>query len=244
MLLTLVVSAHAMDAQTLHARLQALDSRRVANGAPMPTLSDVQRSLAGETVVRAISVEGHKAHKGVGIRVYDHPIVEVWRAVTDTAHLTPHTAIEESVNIGGTVRQHGRFTYQRLPLPLVNDRWWLIETQYNAAIFTETNGQVWETAWHDRTSDKALLGRVSPALQQAGIPVAFAHGSWLLVDIGGKTWAQNYVWTDPGGALPKAATNHFAIGAVGKVLDTIERFMQEHLPTCSAIFYKPDGQRL
>jgi hypothetical protein len=240
-----VASAFADQADDLYQRVVALQPERIIREAPVPTLAQVRRSLAGETPTDTVRVPGVEAVQGYGLHVYDLPIQQIWMAISDTPHQNGFTAIDRTETLRGTPRKGGRVTFQLLELPVIQDRWWIVETENNGPLFLESNAAVWEMGWVDHTSDPAIVAALDPALRALGVPVGFARGSWLLVDLGGgKTFADYYVWTDPGGHLPVVATNQFAQQQVARAIAGVDAMARKHIPTCTSTFFDPNGDPL
>ena len=221
-----------------------LHAQRIIPEAPLPKADEVRRSLEGQTPTATRRVEGVDAVQGYGLHVFDIPIQHVWMAINDTPHQLGFTPVDRTETIAGTARKGGRVSYQLLEIPMIPDRWWVVRTENNGPLFDRTHGEVWEMGWVDATSDVALVASVAPELKALGVPVGFARGSWLLVDLGGTTWAEYYVWTDPGGNLPIAATNRFAEAQVARAISGVEVMAVEHIPTCAAAFFEPNGDPL
>ena len=221
-----------------------LHPQRLIAEAPLPKADEIRRSLEGQTPTGTRRVEGIDAVQGYGLHVFDIPIQHVWMAINDTPHQLGFTPVDRTETIAGTARKDGRVSYQLLEIPVIPDRWWVVRTENNGPLFDRTHGQVWEMGWVDATSDAAIVARVAPELQSLGVPVGFARGSWLLVDLGGTTWAEYYVWTDPGGNLPVAATNKFAEAQVERAISGVEVMAEKHIPICTAAFFEPNGDPL
>jgi hypothetical protein len=236
--------AHADRADDLYRRVVELHAERIIGEAPLPKADEIRRSLAGQTPTGTHRVPGVDAVQGYGVHVFDVPIQQVWMAINDTPHQLGFTAVDRTETISGTPRANGRVSYQLLEIPMIPDRWWVVRTENNGPLFDRTRGEVWEMGWVDATSDQSLLAGVAPELKALGVPVGFARGSWLLVDLGGTTWAEYYVWTDPGGSLPVAATNHFAETQVARAIDGVEAMARKHIPSCTAAFFEPSGKPL
>ena len=121
-----------------------------------------------------------------------------------------------------------------LPLPLVSDRWWVVENRYNTALADQTSGRIRELLWEnvDAPRDEPLSAAARAAVEGA-VPVAFNVGAWLLVDIDGQhTLAEYHAWTDPGGDLPAGAASAFANASIAGTMKKMARYAQEAQLTC------------
>ena len=119
-------SAHADEATQIHQQLIALRAQRLAPGPPQVTVGQVRAALGGTTVTDLEMVEGVKAAKGYGLKVYDLPVAALWKAVVDERHHANYLPVQVSKVIRGDPTQTGRTIFQYIDLPVVSDRWWTV----------------------------------------------------------------------------------------------------------------------
>jgi len=209
----------------------ALVQRRIAEIAPLRTLRVTEdapevppdfyrEAAAGDIPTQLVAVKGHAAKKALGIAVVDVPIGRMWSAVNDESSKVQWTRLSYLEVFRGTNCENGRQVLQYLPMPLVSDRWWVVEQQMNTALMTRSEGQVREVRW--RSIDARPTTASATAWMDKGIPLAYTHGSWFLVDLdGAHTLIEYYTWTDPGGSVPAGLASSFAAGGISDTLRTM-----------------------
>ncbi len=244
-LLFSVSLAMASAGDELAAKLQQWGAHRGIDTTPNIPTSMYQSALDGEIAKGIEIIEDIKAAKGYGIAVFDIPIDQLWKAITDEDHHAGKLPIQVSKTVEGSPRQDNHTLYQFMDVPLVADRWWMVNIRYTPQLYTASGGKAWELTWRDRNSDEALKARLDPGLFDEGMPVAWTKGAWLLVALDdGRTLIEYHTWSDPGGQVPVGIATRFAAGEVVNTLKAMAQFAREHTPTCSGTFHRPDGQRM
>ena len=244
MLILSLLHAHAAPGDLAIIR-EVMEHRhdRVAEGAPIIGEADYDKALDGDVIARLTRVDGVDAAKAWGLAVIDHPVDQVWKVVNNEAALTAHLPVTHSVVLTGPEHAAPRTVFEFLPLPLLSDRWWVVNVAHNEPLYTRTNGRAWEQVWTDATHSTARDD--VPAQHQDGIPVAWTQGAWLLVALpDDRTLLEYYVWTDPGGSLPAGPATRFAAGAVRDTLRAVDSLCDDALTWADADYRRPDGSAL
>lgn len=188
-------------------------------------------------------VDGVAAAKAWGAIRVDAPIEAVWQVLNDEERLVDDLPISTSAVLSGEL--HGeRRVFEYLPLPIVSDRWWVVDIEHNDRLYTASDGQMWEMAW--RNTDPALIERTHYApIAAGGVPAAWTMGSWLAIDLGEDgTWLEYTTWSDPGGSLPVGPATSFASGAVKKTLLAVAHLAEAARDESRAGYVRPDGSPL
>lgn len=181
--------------------------------------------------------------KAWGVAVFELPVEALWMAINDESRMAGRLPVSMSTVVGGEVRKAPRRVFEYMPLPIVSDRWWVVDVEHNAPMYLASKGRLWEASWTDATGTADLTGRVKEAAQ-GGYPVDWTYGSWLLVDLGdGRTVVEYYSWSDPGGSIP-AGASRFAGGAVRQTLAAIAELAAENVGRDRSGFVRPDGTPL
>ncbi len=188
-------------------------------------------------------VSGVSAAKAWGAIRIDAPIEAVWLVLNDESRLAGELPVSHAAVLSGDV--HGnRRVFEYLPLPIVSDRWWVVDVRHNAPLYTASSGRVWEMAWSDAPSEE-LKGTDWESLAADGVEAAWTRGSWLLVDLGEHgTWVEYTTWSDPGGSLPAGPATSFASGAVKSTLEAVAELADRARSESRAGFTRPDGSDL
>ncbi len=243
-LLVLVALAQARSVDEALALLEPLRALRHADAAPTVPRSAYASASAGQHVKGIEAVDGVAASKGWGVAVFDLPIEAVWKAVNDEKRFAGLLPVQESAVLTGTPNRDGRTLFQYMELPIVDDRWWVVAMDHNAELYTQSGGVVWELSWKDATDPSRLVGTGWASRVEDATPVAWTHGSWLLVDLEGRTLVEYFVWSDPGGSIPAGPASKFAGGAVLDTLSAMEQLATEHAGSAEAGFVRPDQSAL
>ncbi|MDP6934966.1 MAG: hypothetical protein QGG40_18740, partial [Myxococcota bacterium] len=223
--------------------IEAWRTARLTKAPPKIAMSAYRQALRGETVTGIEVVEGVKAAKGYGIKVYDLPIEALWKAVIDEPHFAGRLPVSVSRVVKGDARTHDHVLYQYLEVPIISDRWWMTHMYFNGDLYRSSGGRAWELSWSDSTHDPGLRAQLDPSLFDEGEPVAWTTGAWLLVRLDDdRTLAEYHVWTDPGGSIPVGPATRFASGEVEDTLESMGTLAREHIPNCRGRFRRVDNE--
>ena len=237
--------ASATNVDVLVQDLNQWKAQRPSGTAPNIERSVYEKALSGEIVTGIEVVPDVKAAKGYGVAAFDIPIQTLWKAIADEDHHAGKLPISHSKTVDGKPRTHNHTVFQYIDVPILTDRWWLVQIQYNASLFNTSNGRAWELWWKDRIKETSLRSRLDADLIDSGMPIAWSKGAWLLVDLGqGKTLVEYHTWSDPGGSVPVGPATRFAAGEVKSNLKSISEFAKNHTPTCGGQYFRPDGSAL
>jgi hypothetical protein len=235
LLLSLLLAlAHAATPAQVLARIDeiaALRAQRLDRGAPVLDRSVYDRAARGEIVSGTVEVPGYKAKKVWGVGVFDVPIARYWSAVNDDRSKVEWTKLTYLELLKGSYCQAPRRVFQFAEVPLITDRWWIIDVGYNAALQAKTAGRVREQAWKTN-GDFGTPTASSTEWAAKGMHITSTVGAWLLVDLDGKsTLVEYYTWVDPGGSIPASLASSIAASGVD---DTMAKMadLARHGPTC------------
>ena len=217
---------------------------RLGDGAPTISESVRRRALAGETVSGLERAAGVKAAKVWAVTVWDVDVTSAWMAVNDNnGYVGRVGSLRASRVISGGEHASGRTIFQMMDVPIVADRWWVVQHQHNAALYDATHGDAWEIAW--KGVPEVILGPENEELARKGTQVAWTEGAWLFVPLDGdRTYVEYYAWSDPGGSIPAGMASRMAGGAVSALLDDVESFAQEKSGQSRRGYVRPDHSAL
>ena len=237
--------AHAASGADIAAQLESWRAQRGLDTAPKIDASVYQAALNGEISKGIEVVEDIKAAKGYAVAVFDIPIEQLWKAIADEDHHANNLAVQVSETVQGTPRTHDHTLFQFLDVPMVSDRWWLVNIRYTASLYTQSNGKLWELTWRDRNKDQALIDTLDLSQFDDAMPVAWTKGAWLLLKLSdGRTLIEYHTWSDPGGSVPVGIATRFAASEVANNLAHMAKFARNHTPTCTGTFHRPDGSAM
>jgi hypothetical protein len=159
---------------------------------------------------------GASLHEMKAVGIIDAPPLKVWGAIRDYDNYKktmPYTSQSQVVS----KEEDGKviYFYSVVSAPLVSDRDYLIRIK-DESDWQDGKGYL-KTTW--TVSDKG------PAPRSGIVRVQVNDGSWLLEprDDGKKTLATYYVYTDPGGSLPRFIANKANSTAVPNVFKAIKK---------------------
>ncbi|MBW1879644.1 MAG: hypothetical protein JRJ84_14880 [Deltaproteobacteria bacterium] len=202
--------------------LAPLRAHRMAVDPPSIPVAAYDRAAEGKRVAGVQFVEGVAAGQGWGVAVYDLPIEAVWWAVNSEDVHEDWLRVEVSQVVDGEAYRDGRAVFQYLPLPVVKDRWWVVRVQNNEDIRRASGGRMFEKVMEDATDPALIAGTPLAQRVERGRAVAWTRGSWLLIGLAdGRTVAEYFVWSDPGGMIPARPASRFARGAIRDTLDAM-----------------------
>lgn len=221
----------------------AFRSKRIAKDAPVVPASAYETAATGKIATGVEYADGVAAGKGWAVAVSDVRVESLWMAMNaEDQYVGRFNGLNASAVLSGTAHGSPRVLFQSLDLPIVSDRWWVSLEQFNAPLYTQSDGRVWECAWTDATDPARVAGTPWADFAAAGVPVAWSKGAWLLIPLeDGRTLIEYFVWTDPGGKLPAGAATRFASGALDRSVRDLEAFARVLADGPRAGFVRPDG---
>lgn len=212
---------------TRAADAQRIASVRLDRRAPWPTEDTLRKAAAGTVVTGVLSVEGQVAKKAWGVAVVDAPISRFWAAINDDAHKAEWTPLDYAEVLSGKVCEAPRRVFQYVPIPLLTDRWWVMDVRYNTALATQTGGRIREQTWATN-GDFTVTSAAAKAWADKGMHVTATTGSWLLVDLDGTSTLVEYnTWADPGGSVPLSLVNSIATSGIDDTFAAMTAFAKK-----------------
>jgi len=209
---------------------------RLAPGPPDIPREQYERVAGGRIITGMQAVEGHAAKKAYGAGLIDAPIGLLWAAVNDELHHPGYTKITHAELVEGEPCRSGRAVLQFMPVPVISDRWWITHLSSNERIWEESGGAVRELWWTSTVDPDVVTSERGREVVTQNTPVGFTRGGWLLVAIDDtQTLLEYYIWTDPGGRIPKAAANLFAAGGIRDTIEAMGRYVREAEPACPVV---------
>jgi hypothetical protein len=181
------------------------------------------RAAAGDVPTGLVTVSGYSFKKAWGVGVVSVPIGRMWAAVNDDASKVAWTDLDYLEILSGRACQSGRRVFQFLPVPLLTDRWWVIDVRQNDGLASASGGRMREQSWATN-GDFSLPTASTQAWGAKGMPIASTQGSWVLIDLdGANTLVEYYTWADPGGSIPASIANTFADSGIEGSVRTFEK---------------------
>jgi len=152
---------------------------------------------------------------------FDAPPEDVWKVLRDYESYTrvmPYVQVSKIV--GHEDGDKVTYVYSVLALPLIDKRDYTLKL---------TDDSEWKDGKGFLKSSWTAANDKGPAVTKDIVRLSVNNGYWLLqpVDSGKKTYATYYIYTDPGGAVPKWMVNTANSGAVPDVFKAIRKALKE-----------------
>lgn len=236
-LCALALAQAAVDPAAISARLaavQALRSQRLATQAPAIPASAWAKAATGAVATGVIDVPGKKVKVGWGAGVFDHPIDRIWAGLNDELYHKDLLGLGHVEITQGSACADRRHVMMMLPLPVVSNRWWVVENRYSPGLASASGGGMRELSWKgiaDLSGER--LSDAARAKVEGAVQVTDVRGAWLLISLDANhTLSEYHTYTDPGGELPAGAASAFAASTIADTFAKIGRYTTTTTPRC------------
>lgn len=206
---------------------------RLGKGAPEIPAEVYSELDDGSVQTGLVDVPGSKARKAWGVAVVDVPVGALFSAINDDRNKVEITKLSHNSLVEGEFCGSRRVVFQYLPVPIITDRWWIVELRINESVAAATDGRVREMVWSMVDNGVSKLGPADKAIADGGMSVASTYGGWFLVDLDGShTLIEFWSYADPGGSVPVRLVQSFSSGGIA---DSIEGMvgLAKRGPSCS-----------
>jgi hypothetical protein len=205
---------------------------RVSTTAPALTKAHYRQAAAGKIVTGVKEVQGYSAKIGWGLGVFELPIEQLWAGINDEVNHSGLTPVDFTEIVSGKPCEAGRHVLMVMPVPVLSDRWWIVESQPGTALNDATSGQVKELTWHhvDNPESHAMSDAARKAAD-GGVIVDLSIGAWLLIALDEThTLAEYHTWANPGGNVPAGPASTFAAGGIDQTFKAMDKYARTHKP--------------
>jgi len=225
------------DSAAVTARLEEfapLRAQRVAHGIPTIPAAAWAQAAGGKVITGVSKIDGAGMKTGWGVAVLDVPLDRMWAGLNDELRHQEMLGLGHVEVVKGNLCEDRRHVMMVLPLPLVSDRWWVVENHYNPGLVAASGGRAYELAWmglNDPTSSN--LSAAARERVDGAVPVTENVGAWLLIDLdGSRTLAEYHAFSDPGGKLPAGPAAAFANASIADTIEKVAGYAATATPTC------------
>ena len=171
---------------------------------------------------------------GWGLAVLEVPVTKLWAGLNDELRHVGITDVDHVEILSGSPCLDQRVVMMHLPLPLLSDRWWVVQNQFNPRLTEISAGRAYELSWSE-VSDVSLdqLTQEARALAEDAEKVQFSRGGWLIAAISEThSLALFHSWNDPGGKLP-SAFSYLATMGIQKTFQVMASYAAQPSLPCS-----------
>lgn len=229
--LLLSAAAAAWTTDELRARLAEVADERTLRfhpKAPTPTDDDLAKAAAGG-VVAGLAADG----RAYGFAVVDVPIGRLWAGLNDETRHPGYTPVTYSELLSGRICGAGRRVLQFLPVPMLDDRWWIGILTPNRELMSASGGAVRELAWKSSVDPSEVTSASGRSMIAQGVPIGYSRGAWFLVALDEQdTWLEYFLSSDPGEGVPSSMRSMFATRGVRESFSAMTRYAKEAKPSC------------
>ena len=169
-----------------------------------------------------------------GVTIFPYPIDQVWRGINHEEHHVDFSPVSKTQIVSGRACDETREVFMQLPIPFLDDRWWITEQRVNTQVQKQSTGKIRELSWKKIPSTKSQTyitdGRIAPS----GIEIAESFGSWILYQMNdSETIGIYHSYVDPGGYIPAGPVNNLAGSGVYDTIQAMHKYMSQISPeTC------------
>jgi hypothetical protein len=229
-------AALAFSAADIEARVRAVHAVREDRlGTLAPAIpDDAYPTLAKGAVATGLTaVEGKHARIAWGLAVLDAPVAAVFSAVNDDRNKPDYSKLAHVELIEGDYCAERRLVFQYLPIPVVSDRWWVIEQRINADAAARSDGAVREMVWMRERDGLPHLDASQQERVARAVQAEENDGGWWMVALDEQhTLVQFWALSDPGGNIPVRLAGPFAAGSIRDTFEMMESLAQKG-PSCT-----------
>jgi hypothetical protein len=230
LLLTLLTLAHGATPDEVLTRVRAIEplrAQRVQKGAPLPSDEDIRKAAAGTVV------SGVRGTTGWGVAVLNLPIGRLWAGLNDETRHPGYTATAYSELMSGAPCASGRKVFQYLPVPMLDDRWWVSVLRTNQTLQRDSGGAVRELYFQGGSDPAEVTSAAARKLLPEAAPIRSTRGGWFLVAIDPyTTYVEYHSNTDPGEGVPQSVALKLVARGVRETILAMEKFAKEGHPVC------------
>ena len=225
------------DEEKLHAVQKELAPfRRLFLASTHPDIPKESYSIAaqGEIATGVDPMPGFSSKIGWGVGIFHIDIDTMWATINNGEKHTGYTPVSYAKVVNDLPCQNKRITLMTLPIPILADRWWVVQSNTNPTLQEKSNGRVREMSWKHIDDPKSVLNAELKSKIEGMIQIPLALGAWTLFDLGdGYTLGEYHTWAQAGGNVPSGLTEIFVGKSVAKTMLAMEELSKNPNVHCS-----------
>ena len=191
------------------------------------------RAAHGEITTGVQPMPGHASKIGWGVGIFHVDIHTMWAALNNGESHVGYTPVSYAKVVNGAACQNKRITLMTLPIPILPDRWWVVQSNTNPSLMQKTQGKLREMSWREVERPTTLLNAELKEKVKEMIQIPFAQGAWVLIDLGeGYTLGEYHTWAKAGGNVPSGLTEIFVQKSVRRTMSAMEEISKKNDLLC------------
>ena len=176
---------------------------------------------------------GHQAKLGWGVGIFKADINDFWATINNGDRHAQKTPVDYAQVVSGVACMDQRRLFMTLPLPLIADRWWVVQTSTNPRVRKNSSGHVREMSWKNEPHAETYLTPQLIARTRNKIQVTFIRGAWVLIELEpGYVLGEYHTWSEAGGDLPEGLAAPFLSNSIVKTMRVMERMANSKEQPC------------
>jgi hypothetical protein len=165
---------------------------------------------------------------GWGVTIFPYPIDQVWRGLNHEENHVNLSPVSQTSIIKGESCGKIRHVFMQLPIPLLDDRWWVTEQSTNTDLEIKSLGKVRELVWSKIETNVSQEYIAQGIIQPFGIEVEETRGSWIVYEMNeNETIGIYHSYVDPGGYIPAGPVNSFAAGSISDTIQAMHTYISQ-----------------
>ena len=206
----------------------------LASSHPKIPTESYSAAAQGEIATGVEPMPGFSSKIGWGVGVFHIDIQTMWSTINNGEKHTGYTPVSYAKVVNNLSCQNNRITLMTLPIPILPDRWWVVQSKTNPALQKRSKGTVREMSWKNIDDPTSVLDGALKEKVKGMIQIPLALGAWVLIDLGnGYTLGEYHTWAQAGGNVPSGLTEIFVQKSVQKTMNAMKEISQNPQLHCS-----------
>jgi len=199
---------------------------RVGQGIPNISQEAYKKAANGDIVTGIQAVAGYKEKIAWGVAVLKAPMKDFWASINDGEQHAGKTPVSFAKVIVGEPCHDKRQMLMILPVPVMMDRWWIIQTSINTKIKNASQGRVREMSWINvPNADKISLTESLQAKVKDKKLVEFTRGAWFVLQLDDEhVLGEYHTWASGGDHVPASITESLVLASIVKTMRVMEDY--------------------
>ena len=207
---------------------------RLGKGIPTIPKEAYQRAAKGEISTGIHVVPGYTQKIAWGVAVLQAPINRFWAGINDGEAHAGKTPISFAKVISGKPCMDQRQMLMILPIPIMTDRWWIIQTSINTKLKKASQGNVREMSWVNipNADQVSLPANLAEKIRGKHL-VDFTKGAWLVYRLNDEYILGEYhTWASGNKKVPSSIMDSLVQSSIVKTMRVMETHASKKTLRC------------
>ena len=192
------------------------------------------RAAEGEIATGVEPRPGFSSKVAWGVGIFSVDIQTLWATINNGEKHTGYTPVSYAKVVNNLPCKNKRITLMTLPIPILPDRWWVVQSRTNPNLQKKSKGRVREMSWKHIDAPESVLNEELRNKVEGMIQIPLALGAWVLIDLGdGYTLGEYHTWAQAGSKVPNGLTEIFVQKSVAKTMNAMKILSENPKVHCS-----------